>query len=151
MRVVAQRVSEASVLIKGKVVSQIEIGLLILLGIEASDTLDDIDYLVKKLNQLRIFSDSDGKMNCSIQEVEGRFLVVSQFTLHASTNKGNRPSFIRASAPEKAEELYILFMKELEEFAGVPVQRGVFGADMAVDMVNSGPVTLILDSKDKSF
>ena len=151
MRVVAQRVSEASVLIKGKVVSQIEIGLLILLGIEASDTLDDIDYLVKKLNQLRIFSDSDGKMNCSIQEVEGRFLVVSQFTLHASTNKGNRPSFIRASAPEKAEELYILFMKELEEFAEVPVQRGVFGADMAVDMVNSGPVTLILDSKDKSF
>ena len=151
MRVVAQRVSEASVLIKGRVVSQIEIGLLILLGIEASDTLDDIDYLVKKLNQLRIFSDSDGKMNCSIQEVEGRFLVVSQFTLHASTNKGNRPSFIRASAPEKAEELYILFMKELEEFAEVPVQRGVFGADMAVDMVNSGPVTLILDSKDKSF
>ncbi|MDG0972761.1 MAG: D-aminoacyl-tRNA deacylase [Crocinitomicaceae bacterium] len=151
MRVVAQRVSEASVLIKGRVVSQIEIGLLILLGIEASDTLDDIDYLVKKLNQLRIFSDSDGKMNCSIQEVEGCFLVVSQFTLHASTNKGNRPSFIRASAPEKAEELYILFMKELEEFAEVPVQRGVFGADMAVDMVNSGPVTLILDSKDKSF
>lgn len=151
MRVVAQRVSEASVSIKGKVVSQIEIGLLILLGIEASDTLDDIDYLVKKLNQLRIFSDSDGKMNCSIQEVKGRFLVVSQFTLHASTKKGNRPSFIRASAPEKAEELYVLFMKELEEFSEVPVQRGVFGADMAVHIVNSGPVTLILDSKDKSF
>lgn len=151
MRVVVQRVQEASVTIDSTLVGEIGLGLLVLLGIEDSDTPEDVEYLVKKLNQLRIFSDAEGKMNASIQDVEGSFLVVSQFTLHASTKKGNRPSFIRAAHPDIAIPLYELFTTELNKFAGVVVQTGRFGGDMKVKLVNDGPVTLILDSKEKSF
>lgn len=151
MRVVIQRVQEASVTIENSIVGEIGLGLLVLLGIEESDTLEDIDYLVKKLNQLRIFSDAEGKMNVSIQDVQGSFLVVSQFTLHASTKKGNRPSFIRAAHPDQAIPLYNVFISALNKFANVSVETGEFGADMKVRLLNDGPVTLLLDSKEKSF
>lgn len=151
MRVVVQRVKEASVSVDQSIVGEIGLGLLVLLGIEESDTQEDAAYLVKKLNQLRIFSDADGKMNASIQDVEGSFLVVSQFTLHASTKKGNRPSFIRAAHPDIAIPLYELFLLELNNFAKIPVQSGKFGTDMKVRLENDGPVTLIIDSKEKSI
>lgn len=151
MRVVIQRVQEASVTIGNSRVGEIGLGLLVLLGIEESDTIEDIDYLVKKLNQLRIFSDAEGKMNASIQDVQGSFLVVSQFTLHASTKKGNRPSFIRAAHPDQAIPLYNVFISALNKFANVSVETGKFGADMKVRLLNDGPVTLLLDSKEKSF
>jgi D-aminoacyl-tRNA deacylase len=151
VRVVIQRVQEASVTIENSIVGEIGLGLLVLLGIEESDTLEDIDYLVKKLNQLRIFSDAEGKMNASIQDVQGSFLVVSQFTLHASTKKGNRPSFIRAAHPDQAIPLYNVFISALNKFANVSVETGEFGADMKVRLLNDGPVTLLLDSKEKSF
>ena len=151
MRVVIQRVQEASVTIENSIVGEVGLGLLVLLGIEESDTLEDIDYLVKKLNQLRIFSDEEGKMNASIQDVQGSFLVVSQFTLHASTKKGNRPSFIRAAHPDQAIPLYNVFISALNKFANVSVETGEFGADMKVRLLNDGPVTLLLDSKEKSF
>lgn len=151
MRVVIQRVQEASVTIENSIVGEIGLGLLVLLGIEESDTLEDIDYLVKKLNQLRIFSDAEGKMNASIQDVDGSFLVVSQFTLHASTKKGNRPSFIRAAHPDQAIPLYNVFISALNKFANVSVETGEFGAYMKVRLLNDGPVTLLLDSKEKSF
>ena len=151
MRVVIQRVQEASVTIENSIVGEVGLGLLVLLGIEESDTLEDIDYLVKKLNQLRIFSDEEGKMNASIQDVQGSFLVVSQFTLHASTNKGNRPSFIRSAHPDQAIPLYNSFISALNKFANVSVETGEFGADMKVKLLNDGPVTLLLDSKSKSF
>ena len=151
MRVVIQRVQEASVTIENYIVGEVGLGLLVLLGIEESDTLEDIDYLVKKLNQLRIFSDEEGKMNASIQDVDGSFLVVSQFTLHASTKKGNRPSFIRAAHPDQAIPLYNVFISALNKFANVSVETGEFGADMKVRLLNDGPVTLLLDSKEKSF
>jgi D-aminoacyl-tRNA deacylase len=151
VRVVIQRVQEASVTIENSIVGEVGLGLLVLLGIEESDTLEDIDYLVKKLNQLRIFSDEEGKMNASIQDVDGSFLVVSQFTLHASTKKGNRPSFIRAAHPDQAIPLYNVFISALNKFANVSVETGEFGADMKVRLLNDGPVTLLLDSKEKSF
>ena len=151
MRVVIQRVQEASVTIENSIVGEVGLGLLVLLGIEESDTLEDIDYLVKKLNQLRIFSNEEGKMNASIQDVDGSFLVVSQFTLHASTKKGNRPSFIRAAHPDQAIPLYNSFISALNKFANVSVETGEFGADMKVRLLNDGPVTLLLDSKEKSF
>ena len=151
MRVVIQRVQEASVTIENSIVGEVGLGLLVLLGIEESDTLEDIDYLVKKLNQLRIFSDAEGKMNASIQDVDGSFLVVSQFTLHASSKKGNRPSFIRAAHPDQAIPLYNVFISALNKFANVSVETGEFGADMKVRLLNDGPVTLLLDSKEKSF
>jgi D-aminoacyl-tRNA deacylase len=151
VRVVIQRVQEASVTIENSIVGEVGLGLLVLLGIEESDTLEDIDYLVKKLNQLRIFSDEEGKMNASIQDVQGSFLVVSQFTLHASTNKGNRPSFIRSAHPDQAIPLYNVFISALNKFANVSVETGEFGADMKVKLLNDGPVTLLLDSKSKSF
>lgn len=150
MRVVVQRVSDASVKVNEVIVGQINLGLLVLIGIEDTDTKDDIDYLVKKLNNLRIFSDAEGKMNASIQDVQGSFLVVSQFTLHASTKKGNRPSFIRAAHPDIAIPLYKLFLLELNKYAKIPVHSGKFGADMKVRLENDGPVTLIIDSKEKS-
>lgn len=151
MRVIIQRVQEASVTVGNSKVGEVGLGLLVLLGIEESDTLEDIDYLVKKVNQLRIFSDEDGKMNASIQDVQGSFLVVSQFTLHASTKKGNRPSFIRAAHPDQAIPLYNSFISALNKFANVSVETGEFGADMKVRLLNDGPVTLLLDSKEKSF
>jgi D-tyrosyl-tRNA(Tyr) deacylase len=147
MRVVIQRVSEAAVKIEGSIVGQIEEGLLVLLGIEHDDTQKDADYLLQKLINLRIFSDADGKMNLSVQDVNGGILVVSQFTLHAATKKGNRPSYIRAARPEQAIPLYEYFLASLQQQFIGKVQTGQFGADMKVALVNDGPVTIIMDSK----
>ena len=147
MRVVIQRVSEAAVKIEGSIVGQIEQGLLALLGIELDDTQKDADYLLQKLINLRIFSDADGKMNLSVQEVNGGILVVSQFTLHAATKKGNRPSYIRAARPEQAIPLYEYFLAALQQQFTGKIQTGQFGADMKVALVNDGPVTIIMDSK----
>jgi D-tyrosyl-tRNA(Tyr) deacylase len=147
MRVVIQRVSEAAVKIEGSIVGQIEHGLLVLLGIEHDDTQKDADYLLQKLINLRIFSDADGKMNLSVQEVNGGILVVSQFTLHAATKKGNRPSYIRAARPEQAIPLYEYFLASLQQQFTGKIQTGQFGADMKVGLVNDGPVTIIMDSK----
>ncbi|MFM8596670.1 MAG: D-aminoacyl-tRNA deacylase [Flavobacteriales bacterium] len=147
MRVVIQRVNEAAVRIEGSTVGEIQKGLLVLLGIEHDDSQNDAKYLVQKLTQLRIFSDNEGKMNLSIQEVGGQFLVVSQFTLHAATRKGNRPSYTRAARPEQAIPLYDFFVNELQQVSGTTIQTGQFGADMQVYLVNDGPVTIIMDSK----
>ena len=147
MRVVIQRVSEAAVKIEGSIVGQIEQGLLVLLGIELDDTQKDADYLLQKLINLRIFSDADGKMNVSVQDVNGGILVVSQFTLHAATKKGNRPSYIRAARPEQAIPLYEYFLAALQQQFTGKIQTGQFGADMKVALVNDGPVTIIMDSK----
>ena len=149
MRIVIQRVSEASVRINGTIKGEIGEGLLILLGIEHEDTQEDADWLIQKVLQLRIFSDEEGKMNWSIQDVKGRFLVISQFTLHASTKKGNRPSYIRAARPETAIPLYNYFLEKLESFAGTKVERGAFGTDMKVALINEGPVTISIDSKNR--
>lgn len=147
MRVVIQRVQKASVEIQGQIVGEINQGLLLLLGIETEDNKGDADYLVQKISNLRIFSDADGKMNLSIQDVGGQFLVVSQFTLHAATRKGNRPSYIRAARPEQAIPLYEYFLSELQKTSPSTIQTGQFGADMQVALVNDGPVTIIMDSK----
>ena len=147
MRVVIQRVSEAAVKIDRTIVGEIQQGLLVLLGIETEDQEGDADYLVQKISNLRIFSDADGKMNLSVQDVGGQFLVVSQFTLHASTRKGNRPSYIRAARPEQAIPLYEYFLSELQKTTPSPIQTGQFGADMQIALVNDGPVTIIMDSK----
>ena len=147
MRALIQRVSEASVTIDGITTASIGVGLLILLGIEDADTEEDIAWLTTKLSKLRIFSDTDSKMNADIKEVKGRALVVSQFTLHAATKKGNRPSFIRAARPETAIPLYEKFLSQLEAELGENVERGVFGADMKVGLVNDGPVTIWMDTK----
>jgi D-aminoacyl-tRNA deacylase len=149
MRIVVQRVSEASVTVDGQITGQIAKGLLVLLGIEDMDTQEDIDWLCGKIVNLRIFDDQEGVMNCSIQEVGGSILLVSQFTLHASTRKGNRPSYIRASKPEKAIPMYESFKTRLEQESGRKVEAGIFGADMQVSLVNDGPVTIIIDSKTR--
>lgn len=149
MRVVIQRVLSASVTIKGELTSAIEKGLLILAGIEDADNADDIEWLCKKISELRIFSDEEGKMNLSLLDVDGDAMVVSQFTLHASTKKGNRPSYIKAARPEKAIQLYEQFCGHLSLTLGKTVKEGVFGADMQVALVNDGPVTIIIDSKNK--
>ena len=149
MIAVIQRVSEASVKIEGKTKGEIKQGLLILLGIAHEDTREDIDWLSKKIVGLRIFSDAEGKMNLSIQEVNGDILLISQFTLHASTKKGNRPSYINAARPEVAIPLYESFISATEKELGKPIQTGEFGADMKVGLVNDGPVTIIIDTKDK--
>lgn len=151
MRVVVQKVSEAKVTVKGKLVSSIGKGLLVLLGIEDADVEDDIDWLVKKIVQLRIFNDENGVMNRSVQEVDGDIIVVSQFTLHANTKKGNRPSYIRAAKPDFAVPMYEKFIARTEEVLGKKVGTGIFGATMDVSLVNDGPVTLIIDSKQKDF
>jgi D-tyrosyl-tRNA(Tyr) deacylase len=152
MRLVIQRVSSASVEVEEFVVSEIETGLLILAGIEETDTAEDIDWLVKKTCQLRIFNDSEGIMNLDVQEIGGKIIVVSQFTLHASTKKGNRPSYIRAARPETAIPLYEQLIDEFKKVLGnKKVGTGIFGADMQVYLVNDGPVTIILDSKNKDF
>jgi D-tyrosyl-tRNA(Tyr) deacylase len=145
---VIQRVSEASVTISDKEVSRISDGLLILLGIEEADNDEDIDWLTKKVANLRIFSDEEEKMNLSLLDIGGEVLVVSQFTLHALTKKGNRPSYIRAASPDVAIPLYEAFVKKMESF-GRPVFTGEFGADMQVGLVNDGPVTIIIDTKNK--
>ena len=147
MRAVIQRVLEASVSIDGETVSRIGPGLLILLGIEEGDGPADLEWLVGKTARMRIFSDDEDKMNRSIIDAGGEALVVSQFTLHASTKKGNRPSFIRAAAPGHSEPLYEAFCATLEKELGKPVARGVFGGDMKVALVNDGPVTIMMDTK----
>lgn len=149
MRVVVQRVSEAAVIIEKKKHSSIAWGMLVLLGIEEEDEQEDADWLVQKLVNMRIFPDSDGKINLSIQDLQGEFLVVSQFTLHASTKKGNRPSFIKAARPEKAIPLYEYFIEKLTFESKLNVRSGVFGADMKVSLTNDGPVTICMDSKNK--
>lgn len=149
MRVVVQRTSEASVTVNGEVVGSINHGLVVLLGIEAEDDNSDLDWLCNKLVKLRVFEDDDQNMNRSIIDVDGQFLVVSQFTLHASTKKGTRPSFIKAGRPEQAEPLYEAFCSRLEELTGKPTDKGVFGAMMDVKLVNDGPVTIIIDSKNR--
>lgn len=149
MRIVIQRVSQASVTINGEEKSSINKGLLILLGIENEDTQNDIDWLCKKITQLRIFNDDEGKMNLSIQDVRGDIIVVSQFTLHASTKKGNRPSYIKAAKPDFAIPMYEQFVKTLETVFGKKVGTGEFGADMKVELINDGPVTIIIDSKSR--
>lgn len=151
MRVVIQKVSQAKVTVENSVVSSIGKGLLVLLGIEDADTKEDIDWLVKKIVQLRIFNDENGIMNRSVQEVDGDIIVVSQFTLHASTKKGNRPSYIRASKPDFAIPMYEMFIAKTEEILGKKVGTGIFGAMMDVALVNDGPVTIIIDSKQKEF
>ena len=149
MRIVAQRVTHASVTIDGKVKSKIGFGMLVLLGIEEADTQEDVDWLCQKLSKLRIFSDENDAMNLDINQVGGSFLVVSQFTLHALTKKGNRPSFIRAARPEVAIPLYELFLKRLAEISGREVLSGEFGAMMQVELLNDGPVTILMDSKNR--
>lgn len=149
MRVVIQRVSEASVTIDGNVKSAIGPGLLVLLGVEDADTEEDIQWLCGKVSKLRVFDDENGVMNLSVQDVGGGLLVVSQFTLHGSTKKGNRPSYIRASRPDFAIPMYEAFIRELEQVSGLPVRTGEFGANMKVGLVNDGPVTILIDSKNK--
>ena len=149
MRIVIQRVSEASVRIDNELVGQIDAGMMILLGIEEDDDQSDADWLVQKALGLRIFSDDEGKMNRSIAEINGRFLVVSQFTLHASTKKGNRPSYIRAARPEHAIPLYEYFIHQLGILSNTTIETGKFGADMQVSLLNDGPVTILIDSKSR--
>ncbi|MFZ5428813.1 MAG: D-aminoacyl-tRNA deacylase [Bacteroidota bacterium] len=151
MRVVVQRVSSASVTVDNRKTAEIGQGLLILLGIEEADDSTDVEWLVKKISQLRIFNDPDGVMNLPVMEVNGEAIVVSQFTLHASTKKGNRPSYIRAARPETAVPLYETFVKSMEDAIGRPVGTGVFGAHMDVSLVNDGPVTILMDSRNKDF
>ena len=149
MRAVIQRVSEASVTIEGKRVADIKAGLLILVGIEDADTQEDINWLSAKIVKLRIFGDDEGLMNRSIEDINGDVIVVSQFTLHAATKKGNRPSYIRAAKPDIAIPLYEAFVLQMEKDLGKKVQTGEFGADMKVALINDGPVTIIIDTKNK--
>ena len=149
MKTVTQRVQYASVTIDGQVKSKIGKGLLILVGIENRDTQEDLEWLAKKITNLRIFDDENGVMNRSCIEVEGEILVVSQFTLQASTKKGNRPSYIKASKPEVAIPMYEAFCEEVGLQLGKPVQTGTFGADMKVELLNDGPVTILIDSQNK--
>ncbi|GAA0749288.1 D-aminoacyl-tRNA deacylase [Gaetbulibacter jejuensis] len=149
MKAVIQRVSKASVTIEGEKVANINQGLLILLGIVDEDTKEDIDWLSKKIANLRIFADENDVMNKSVMDVKGNVIVVSQFTLHASTKKGNRPSYIKAAKPDVAVPLYEEFVKQIETDLGTTVQTGEFGADMKVELLNDGPVTIIIDTKNK--
>ena len=149
MRAVIQRVSKASVTIDNKIHSQINTGLLVLLGIEDADTVEDIEWLSGKIVNLRIFNDDNGVMNVSVKDIEGDVLVISQFTLHASTKKGNRPSYIKASKPEFAVPMYEKLVKQLINDLGKKIYTGMFGADMKVELLNDGPVTIVIDTKNK--
>ena len=149
MKIVIQRVSEASVTVGNSKVANINAGLLVLLGIVAEDAQEDIDFLVRKIANLRIFNDAEGIMNTSLVDTNGAVIVVSQFTLQASTKKGNRPSYIRAAKPEIAKPLYINFVQTLETLLCKKVQTGQFGANMQVALVNDGPITIVIDSKNK--
>lgn len=149
MKVVIQRVSSASVTIDSIIVAEIQKGLLVLVGIEDADTQEDINWLCQKISNLRIFGDENDVMNLSVNDVDGEIIVVSQFTLHASTKKGNRPSYLKASKPEFAIPMYENFVKQLEKELGKKVQTGIFGADMKVLLLNDGPVTIQIDSKNK--
>lgn len=149
MRAIIQRVSEASVSVEGNMIAQIGNGLLVLLGIEPSDTEEDANWLSKKIIQMRIFADENGLMNLAIEEAKGKLLIISQFTLFASTKKGNRPSFTRAARPEQAIPLYDYVIKTVAENTTIDIKTGVFGADMQVALLNDGPVTIFIDSKSK--
>ncbi|PZX92300.1 D-tyrosyl-tRNA(Tyr) deacylase [Flavobacterium aquariorum] len=149
MKVVIQRVSSASVTIDSKIVADIQKGLLVLVGMEDADTQEDINWLCQKIVNLRIFGDENEVMNLSVKDIDGEIIVVSQFTLHALTKKGNRPSYIKASKPEIAIPLYESFVKQMEKELGKKVQTGIFGADMKVLLLNDGPVTIQIDSKNK--
>ncbi len=149
MKAVIQRVNRASVIIEGEVYSKIGEGLLVLLGIENADGTEDIDWLVHKIHNLRIFSDEEGKMNLSLKDIEGEILIVSQFTLHAKTKKGFRPSFVHASKPDVAIPLYEEFIRKFEERMTGKVQTGQFGKMMQIELINDGPVTIIIDTKNK--
>ena len=151
MRLVIQRVTEASVKVDGEIVGAIQNGLMVLVGIEDADSQEDIEWLAGKVSNLRIFDDAEGVMNLSVKEVQGDILLISQFTLHASTKKGNRPSYINASKPPIAIPLYEAMIRQLEKEMGKPIQTGRFGADMKVSLLNNGPVTIIMDSKNKDF
>jgi D-tyrosyl-tRNA(Tyr) deacylase len=147
MRVVIQRVSRASVTVENKITGSINLGLVVLMGVEDGDTDEDMEWLASKIVNLRIFNDDDGVMNLSLHEIDGNILLVSQFTLHASTRKGNRPSYIRASKPPVAIPLYEKMLARLETLLGKKIESGIFGADMKVELVNDGPVTIVMDSK----
>ncbi len=149
MRAVIQRVLEASVTVEGKLISEIAIGLLVLVGIEEADTSEDIDWLSRKIANLRIFNDENGVMNKSLLEIKGEAIVVSQFTLHAATKKGNRPSYIKAAKPEVAIPIYERFVRQLETVLDKKVGTGIFGADMKVELLNDGPVTIVIDTKQR--
>lgn len=149
MRAVIQRVSEASVSVDGKITGAVKLGLLVLVGIEDADTAEDLEWLSNKIVNLRIFNDEQGVMNLSVKEVNGDILLVSQFTLHASTKKGNRPSYIKASKPDIAIPMYEKMIKRLGIDLGKEIQTGIFGADMKVALLNDGPVTIVIDTKNK--
>ena len=150
MKAVIQRVSKASVEVNNQCIAHITAGLLVLVGIEDGDNQEDINWLTSKIANLRIFSDANEVMNLSVKEIQGEIIVVSQFTLHASTKKGNRPSYIKASKPETAIPLYESFVKQMEVALGKKVQTGQFGADMKIALLNDGPVTLVIDTKNKA-
>ena len=145
MKIVVQRVKNAKVDVDGKTVGKIEKGFLVLLGVTHNDTKEQADYLVKKLCKLRVFKDENNKMNLSLKDIGGKLLIVSQFTLYANCSDGNRPSFIEAAIPEQAEKLYNYFCKECKENYGIEVEKGIFGADMEVNLLNDGPVTIIIE------
>ncbi len=149
MRVVIQRTKEASVTVEGNVTGAIQKGLLVFVGIENADSVEDIEWLAGKIVNMRIFDDAEGVMNLSLKEVNGDLLLVSQFTLHASTKKGNRPSYIAAAKPDIAIPLYEAFIQQLQLELGKPIGTGIFGADMKVQLLNDGPVTILVDSKNK--
>ena len=149
MRAVLQRVSSASCMVDGQITGQINIGFLVLLGIEDADTIEDAQWLAQKIVGMRIFSDENGLMNKALADVDGRILLISQFTLFAQTKKGNRPSFIRAARPEKAVPLYEKMIAKLEDITDQKVATGVFGADMKISLTNDGPVTIVMNTKDK--
>jgi len=149
MRAVIQRVSEASCTVDGQITGKIGQGLLIFLGIEESDTSEDLQWLAQKITNMRIFSDENGLMNKALADINGEILLISQFTLFASTKKGNRPGFTRAAKPEKAVPMYKEMIAELEKLTGRKLQTGIFGADMKISLLNDGPVTIIMDTKDK--
>jgi D-tyrosyl-tRNA(Tyr) deacylase len=149
MRSIIQRVSEANVTINNKTVGKINQGYMLLLGIEEADNADDVKWLASKICKLRLFNDAEGKMNLDIKDVNGNILVISQFTLHAKTKKGNRPSYIKAAKPDQANKLYEDFIDELFHLLDKPIQSGEFGGDMKINMTNDGPVTIIIDTKNK--
>jgi len=149
MRVVIQRVSQASVTVESQKTADIQKGLLVLVGIEDADTQEDIDWIAGKVIKMRIFGDENDVMNCSVKDIKGDIIVVSQFTLHASTKKGNRPSYIKAAKPDFAIPMYENFVQAIEKELGKKVQTGIFGADMKVSLLNDGPVTIVMDSKNR--
>lgn len=149
MRAVLQRVSEASCCVDDKITGQIAAGLLVLLGIEENDTIEDLKWLANKIVNMRVFGDENGLMNKAITDINGRILLISQFTLFAQTKKGNRPSFIKAARPDKAIPLYEMMIKELESLSNTKIETGIFGADMKISLINDGPVTVIMDTQDK--